>query len=409
MDYILGHHDRGAPLTLTDAVRRQHIHLIGKTGSGKSTLLYNLMRSDLERGRGFALLDPHGDLARAVADAVPKSRITDTIYFDPLDTHAVSYNPLFDISPIHRATVAAHVVASFKHIWLDAWGPRLEYILTNAVRLLLDNHATLTDIPRLLRDTRYRTELLRRCTDPHIRDYWTLEYAGYTDRLRAEAIAPIQNKAGVFANNPILRAIVGQPSTIDIPHIMNNRKILLCNLSKRMGAEPSHILGALLVTGFAQGAEARDAIGEGERQDFTLYVDEFQNYATESFAHILSEARKYRLNLVLANQFMHQVPEMLRHAVIGNTGTLVVFRIGAMDAPLFGQELGIPERILIDLPNYQARIRTMLDGTPTDARYITTLPPATVTGAFESVVNTTRHRYARPRAMVEGGENARHH
>lgn len=409
MEYILGKHDRGSPLALSDSVRRQHIHLIGKTGSGKSTLLYNLMRSDLERGRGFALLDPHGDLARAVADAVPKGRIGETIYFDPLDTHAVSYNPLFDIAPFHRATVAAHVVASFKHIWHEAWGPRLEYILTNAIRLLLDNRGTLTDIPRLLHDTRYRSDLLRRCTDPHIRDFWTQEYAGYTDRLRAEAIAPIQNKAGVFANNPILRAIVGQPSTIDIPEIMNGRKVLLCNLSKRMGAEPSHILGALLVTGFAQGAEARDTIGEGERQDFTLYVDEFQNYATESFAHILAEARKYRLNLVLANQFMHQVPEALRHAVIGNTGTLVVFRVGALDAPLFSAELGIPERALIDLPNYHARVRTMLDGSPSDAWFINTLPPETVTGSFESVCNTTRNRYARPRAMVEGGENACHH
>jgi type IV secretory pathway TraG/TraD family ATPase VirD4 len=373
------------------------MHLLGKTGSGKSTLLYNLMRSDFERGRGFALLDPHGDLAHAVADATPSARVKDTIYLDPLDTHVVSYNPLIDIDPLHRATVASHVVSSFKHIWASNWGPRLEYILTNAVRLLLDNNGTLKDIPRLLVDTPYRTQLLKHCSDDFVRLFWTVEYAGYNDRLRAEAIAPIQNKAGTFANNPILRAVIGAPSTIDLRGIMDTGKVLLCNLSKRMGAEPSHLLGALLTTGFAQAAMARHDQEEEDRVDFTLYVDEFQNYATESFSHILSEARKYRLNLVLANQFMHQVPELLRYAVVGNTGTLVVFRIGSVDAPLFSKELGIPERILIDLPNYHARVRTMIDGSPSAARYIETLPADISTGGYQSVLNTTRTRYARER------------
>ena len=397
MDYTLGLEQGTIPLSLSDLSRRQHLHLVGKTGTGKSSLLYNLIRSDIERGRGFALLDPHGDLALSIADAIPPSRTNETIYFDPLDTHVVSYNPLFAVEPLHRGTVAAHVVSSFKHIWQNAWGPRLEYILTNAIRVLLDNGKTLTDIPRLLTDTSYRSQLLKRCSDEYVRYFWAVEYTGYNDRLRAEAIVPIQNKAGVFANNPILRAVVGHPSTIDISNIMNTRRILICNLSKRMGAEPSHLLGSLLVTGFAQGAMARDAIAEEERQDFTLYVDEFQNYATESFAHILSEARKYRLNLVLANQFMHQVPEILRHAVIGNTGTLVVFRIGSVDAPLFSKELGIVERQLIDLPNYQARVRTMLGGSPSDARLIETIPAAISTGGRIPVQNATRAQHARKR------------
>ena len=397
MDYILGLEQQTIPLSLSDNARRQHLHIIGKTGVGKSALLYNLIRSDITRGRGFALLDPHGDLALSIADAIPKSRYEDTIYFDPLDTHVVGYNPLTDISPLHRGTVASHVVSSFKHIWLHTWGARLEYILTNAVRLLLDNHLTLTHIPRLLVDDRFRKQLLKHCSDEYVRLFWEVEYAGYSDRLRAEAIAPIQNKAGVFANNPILRAVVGQKSTIDIPDIMNSRKILICNLSKRMGAEPSHLLGALLVTGFAQGAMARDRIAEEEREDFTLYVDEFQNYATESFSDILSEARKYRLNLVLANQFMSQVPEILRHAVIGNTGTLVVFRIGSVDAPLFSKELGIVERQLIDLPNYQAYARTMIGGSPSAPRLLDTLPPNLSTGGFKSVQNVTRANHARKR------------
>lgn len=397
MDYTLGLEKREHPLHLSDTARRQHLYIIGKTGVGKSALLYNLIRSDITRGRGFALLDPHGDLARSIADAIPKHRIEDTIYFDPTDTHVVSYNPLTDTSPLHRATIASHVVSSFKHIWLNTWGARLEYILTNAVRLLLDNHLTLKDIPRLLVDDRFRKQLLKHCSDEYVRLFWEVEHAGYSDRLRAEAIAPIQNKAGVFANNPILRAVVGQKSTIDISKIMNSRKILICNLSKSMGTEPSRLLGALLVTGFAQGAMARDVIPEEERQDFTLYVDEFQNYATESFSDILSEARKYRLNLVLANQFMHQVPELLKHAVIGNAGTLVVFRIGSVDAPLFSKELGISERQLIDLPNYQAYARTMMGGSPSAARLLDTLPPDISTGGFKSVQNNTRANYARKR------------
>lgn len=396
MNYILGVQN-DAPLDLSDTSRRQHLYLVGKTGSGKSTLLYNLMRSDITRGRGFALLDPHGDLALSVADAIPASRVQDTIYFDPLDTHIVSYNPLMDISPLHRGTVAAHVVSSFKHIWLDSWGPRLEYILTNAIRLLLDNKATLKDLPRLLSDAKFRKQILIHCSDDYVRMFWEVEYAGYSDRLRAEAIAPIQNKAGVFANNPILRAVIGQPSTLDIPHIMDSGKILIANLSKQMGAEPSHLLGALLVTGFAQGAMARNGIPEEERRDFTLYVDEFQNYATESFSHILSEARKYRLNLVLANQFMSQVPEILRHAVIGNAGTIVVFRIGSIDAPLFSKELDVSERQLIDLPNYQAFARTMMGGSPTAARHIHTLPQNLSTGGMDRVQANTRARYARLR------------
>ena len=383
---------------LTDAERRQHIYLIGRTGTGKSTLLYNLMRSDFARGRGFALIDPHGDLALALATATPSERINDTIYFDPLDTHVVVHNPIITVPPLHRGTIAAHIVSSFKHIWAESWGPRLEYILTNAVRLLLENTgASLTDIPRLLIDAPYRTQLLTRCADPYIKAFWTIEYAGYGDRLRAEAIAPIQNKVGHFANNPILRAVLEGRSTIDIPGIMNTRKVLLCNLSKSMGAEPSHLLGALLVTAFAQAAEARAVLPEEERPDFTLYVDEFQNYATTTFASILSEARKYRLNLVLANQFMDQVPEMLRHSVIGNAGTIAAFRIGAFDAPILSRELGISERELIDLPNRTARVKTMNGDHPTEAMRISTLPPLSASDNFATVQGHTRSRYARPR------------
>jgi len=398
MEYILGKNDadvKGGLLHLSDAERRQHIHVIGSTGSGKSALFYNFLRSDFERGRGFALLDPHGDLALSIADASP--RIMDTIYFDPLAARTLSYNPLYTVSPLHRGTVASHIVSSFKHIWAGSWGPRLEYILTNAIRLLLENNSvTLVDLPRLLTDTQFRNLLLRQCHDPFITAFWKDEYNKYSEKLRAEAIAPLQNKVGAFANNPVLRAIIGQPSTIDIPRIMNERKVLLANLSKRMGAEPSHLLGALLTTGFAQGAEARAGIAEEDRVDFSLYADEFQNFATESFSHILSEARKYRLNLVLAHQYLDQLPEDLKHAVLGNTGTVVVFRIGAFDAPIMSKHLGIPEHVLTTLPNYHAYVRILRDGAPSTYR-IEMLPPNITTGSLKGVLNHSETRYARDR------------
>jgi hypothetical protein len=356
------------------------------------------MMSDFERGRGFALIDPHGDLALSIARATPKHRIPDTIYFDPLDTHVVVHNPVVSVPGLHRGTVAAHIVSSFKHIWAESWGPRLEYILTNAVRLLLENQGcSLTDIPQLLVDKAYRSTLLKKCDDPYIKIFWTAEYAAYSERLLAEAIAPIQNKVGQFANNPILRAVLEGKPTLNIPDVMNTRKVLLCNLSKRMGDEPSRLLGALLVTAFAQAAQARADMPEDEREDFTLYVDEFQNFATPSFASILSEAAKFRLNLVVANQFMGQVPEMLRHAVIGNVGTLAVFRIGSFDAPIFAKELNMSERELIDLPNRVARVKTMNGDTTTEAMRINTLPPQEAGDNLAKVQNNTRSRYARLR------------
>lgn len=400
MEYIAGKTGvTETPLVLSDQVRRQHIYLIGSTGTGKSSLLYNFMRSDFERGRGFALIDPHGDLARSVADMSPATRIDDIIYFDPMaPTAVVRFNPLVTVAPFRRATVAAHVVAAFKHIWAGSWGARLEYILTNALRLLLENPGTtLVDLPRLLVDTPYRAKLLRACKDPYIKAFWTIEYAGYSDKLRADAIAPIQNKVGQFANNPILRDIIGQPSTIDITEIMNNGKVLITNLSKQMGAEPSHLLGAMLVTAFAQAAQARDTIPEEQRQDFTLYVDEFQNFATESFTSILSEARKYRLNLVLAHQYLAQLPDTMPDAVLGNAATKIVFRIGAQDAPLFARELGIVDTQLTELANHTARVKTMDGGTTTAARLIQTLQPEICDGMLEAVKNNTGARYARPR------------
>lgn len=388
---------------------RRHLYVIGKTGTGKSTLLYNLMLADLTGGHGFALLDPHGDLATAIAGATPAWRIEHgVIYLDPSDlAHPIGFNPLDNVPVDQRPLVAAHVVAAFQHIWGDSWGPRLEYILTNGLRLLLDAPgSTLIGLPRLLSDADYRNRLLAHSRDPFVRSFWQQEFAQYTERLAIEAVAPIQNKVGTLLSPPVLRNILGQTkSTIDIRSIMDRRQVLIVNLSKgKLGEAPTHLLGAFLATAFAQAAEGRADVPEHRRTDFTLYADEFQHFATDSFATILSEARKYRLALVLAHQFLGQLPPLLRQAVIGNAGSMAAFRIGAEDAPLIANELGIAtSATLTDTANFSAWVKLVRDGVPTEARLIDTVPADVEGGGrLNAVRNRTRARYARSRAGVEG-------
>jgi type IV secretory pathway TraG/TraD family ATPase VirD4 len=397
-----------APIMLSRSDLRRHLYIIGKTGTGKSTLLFNLMLADLFGGHGFALLDPHGDLATAIADATPSWRIEHgVIYLDPSDlAHPVGFNPLNNVAVDQRPLVAAHVVAAFQHIWGASWGPRLEYILTNSLRLLLDAPgSTLLGLPRLLTDGDYRNRLLAHSCDPVVRNFWQNEFADYSERFAIEAVAPIQNKVGTLLSPPAIRNMLGQVrSTIDIRTIMDRRQVLIVNLTKgKLGEAPTHLLGAFLATAFAQAAEARADVAEDKRADFTLYADEFQHFATDSFATILSEARKYHLALVLAHQFVGQLPPLLRQAVIGNAGSIVAFRIGAEDAPLIASEIGIDNQLtLTDTSNFSAWAKLVRNGVPSEARAINTLPPdATTTGRLPAVRNRTRARYARPRATVE--------
>lgn len=404
----LGFTPSGAPALLTHADRRRHLYLVGKTGTGKSTLLLNMMLADLDRGHGFALLDPHGDLATAVADAVPRRRTNDVIYLDPADLdYPIGFNPLYKVAPDRRPLVAAHLVAAFQHIWGSSWGPRLEYVLTNALRLLLESPGTtLLGLPRLLADENYRRSLLAHARDPVIRAFWLTEFPAWNERYANEAIAPVQNKVGTLLGPPVLRNMLGQPrSAIDIRRIMDQGRVLIVNLAKgKLGDAPTRLLGAFLATAFAQGAQSRADVPESERPDFTLYADEFQNFATTSFAEILSEARKYRLALVLAHQFVGQLPDLLRQASIGNAGTIVAFRVGAEDAPLLAAELAIENaNTLCDTRNYSAWIKLMQDGLPSDAHPFETLPPQLHTcDRLTAVRARTRARYARPRANVEG-------
>ena len=407
-DFVqLGITPSGSAACLSHADRRRHVYLIGKTGTGKSTLLYNFMMSDLARGHGFALLDPHGDLAEAVADSVPARRTNDVVYLDPSDlAFPVGLNPIAGVEPDRRPLVAAHIVAAFQHIWGNSWGPRLEYILTNALRLLLDAPgSTLLGLPRLLSDERYRNRLLAQSHDPVVRGFWTQEFAAYAERFQMEAIAPVQNKVGTLLSPPAIRNMLGQSrSGIDIRRVMDDGHILIVNLSKgRLGEAPAHLLGAFLATAFAQAAETRADVPEAERRDFTLYADEFQNFATDSFAAILSEARKYRLALILAHQFLGQLPPLLRQAVIGNAGSVIVFRVGAEDAPLLAAELGEPKPTAhTELAKITASTKNKQNDQPNEEHHIQMLPAqSTVAARLTAIRNRTRARHARPREAVE--------
>jgi hypothetical protein len=379
------------PRLVWRAMYERHLYIIGKSGTGKSTFLQNAI---LQNAGGFCLLDPHGDLAEAIADTI------DCIYFDPSELQ-LGFNVFENVPEPSRPLVAAQIVASFNAVWGDSWGPRMEWILLNSLRLLLDNNQTFLGLSKLLIDDNYRNRLLRRCTDPIVRAFWHYEFDAYDDRFRKEAIAPIQNKVGQLLANPTLRNIVGQQhSTLRPGRIMNRGQRLVVNLAKgKLGDAPSHLLGALLVTAFAQAAERRASLAPEDRVPFTLYVDEFQNFATDSFATILSEARKFKLSLVIAHQFLGQVPEPLRQAVFGNVGTMMSFRIGAEDAPLVADELGLknPE-VLSDLANFGAWVRV---GGPYNAQLLTTAPPPPAAGRLPAVRQRTRSRYCRPRAKVE--------
>lgn len=396
-----------APVMLSRDDRRRHLHIIGKTGTGKTTLLLSLILSDIARGDGLAFLDPHGDAAQAVIRSAAAHRLPDIIYLNPADLeHPVGFNPLYGVPFDQRSLVTAHIVSTFHHIWRDSWGVRLEYILQNGVRLLLDTpHSTLLGLSALLVHERYRERLIANCRDPQVRHFWTQEVPGWGDKFAAEALSPVQNKIGALLAPPVLRNILGQHKpTLDIPAIMNSGRILVVNLAKgALGSGPSFLLGALLSTAFAQAAEGRASIPEEQRRDFYLYADEFQNFATDSFATILSEARKYRLALTLAHQYLGQLPHALADAVLGNAGSLLAFRIGAHDAERLAAEFGLSApQAFTDLPNHEAWARLIRDGTPTDAMRLSFAPLlASECDHTDAVVARTRARYTRSRAKVE--------
>lgn len=348
--------------------RRAHAYLIGKTGTGKSTLLEMLIRQDVAAGRGLALLDPHGDLVARVLACVPPERQSDLIYFDASDaSHPLAFNPLESIAPSKRPLAASGMLSVFKNIWADSWGPRLEHILRNALLALLDQpQATLADVAKLLDDRAFRKNAAAYVQNSVVQDFWLKEYEGYPHRLRAEAIAPLQNKVGAFLANPILQGILTQQrSAFRLRQVMDEGKIFLVNLAKgKLGEDVSALLGSLLVSRMHLAALSRADVPEADRRDFYLYLDEFHTFTTLSLAEMLSELRKYRLSLILAHQYLTQLDPKIRDAVLGNVGTMIAFRIGATDAGLLSPEFH-PEFTasdLVSLPNYRIYLKLMIDG-----------------------------------------------
>lgn len=389
--------------------RRRHMYVIGKTGMGKTNLLENLAIQDIQKGHGIAFIDPHGDTAEKLIKAIPSNRINDVIYLNPSDQDfPIAFNVMEKVDPEYRHLVASGLVGVFKKIWADSWGPRLEYILRNAILALLEYPgSTLLGVTRILVDKSYRARVVEKITDPVVRSFWVDEFSQWNDRVLQEVISPIQNKVGQFLSSSLIRNIVGQTtSSFDIREVMDNQKILIINLSKgRIGEDNGALLGAMMITKIQLAAMGRVDIPEDERKDFYLYVDEFQNFATESFANILSEARKYHLNLVLANQYVTQIDEKVRDAIFGNAGSIVSFRVGAMDAEFLEKEFEpvFMMNDIINLPKYQIYLKLMIDGIAGDAFSATTLPPIKLedAGNEEKIINSSRERYSASRVEVE--------
>jgi len=398
-----------APIYLSRDDRRRHLHLLGKTGTGKTTAIRALVFDDLAQNRDFALLDPLGHLAESIVDAVPAECNDRVIYFDPSDAaHVPAFNPLYAVPKTERHLVADQILEAFLRVWGASLedAPRLAYILYNGVRLLLDAPSTtLLGLPRLLIDDDYRTRLLHHCSDPVVRHYWQGEFASYDDRFRVQVISPVQNKIGMLLSPPALRNIIGQPrSTINITRLMNEGGILLANLAKgKLGSTTSHLLGAFLTTTIAHVAQSRIARPAHEWRDFTLYADEVQNVATDSFAFALSESRNWNLMIVTANQFMAQLPESMQKALIANCGSFVIFRVGSHDSALMAKEFGLENAsTLSETPNFHAWVRLLENGNPTDPFIMKTLvPEAPAQGRKSAVVAHTRARHTRAIEKVE--------
>jgi hypothetical protein len=388
---------------------RRHVHIVGQTGSGKSTLARNIVLQHLVAGHGVALLDPHGDLSDDLLDHFPRWWTDDLVFFDPGDADfPLAFNPLANVAPSARPLVTAGLVSAFKSIWRESWGPRLEFILANAIAALLEaQNTSLLGINRLLADENYRALIVRQVRDPFVRAFWTEEFAAYDARFRREAIAPIQNKLGQLLLSPLLRNVLGQVGNkLDLRFLMDSGGVLIANLAKgRLGIEPANLLGALLVAQFQHAAMSRADLPESERRDFHLIIDEFHNFTTDSLATALAEARKYRLSLTLAHQYLDQLSPATRSAVFGNVGTLIAFRVGNTDAEILAGELGhtLTARQFAELDRHEVLVRTLDDGRPCEPFWGRTLPPINRRNSRRpNLVRLSRAKYSMPREVIAG-------
>ncbi len=388
--------------------RGRHIYILGQTGTGKSGALELLTLSDIYYDQGFAVIDPHGDYAQHVLSFIPPRRVDDVVYFNPADTaYPIGFNPLEINDPSLKGHISSELVGVLKRLFSESWGPRLEYILRYTLLALLDYpNSTMLDITRMLTDKKFRENVISYVDDPVVRNFWVKEFAAWNDKFANEAVAPVLNKVGAFTANPMVRNIIGQPkSTFNIRSIMDQGKILIVNLSRGlMGEDNAGILGAMMVTRIQLAAMGRADMPQEQRKPFYLYVDEFQNFATDSFATILSEARKYGLNLTIANQYISQMEEPTRNAVFGNVGTILTFRISPDDAP-FLEKYFTPQFEAADLIQQHSRffvITMMIKDEKAPAFSAKTLNlPTPPSDSSMQIIELSRQRYAKDRATVE--------
>ena len=393
--------------------RRRHMYLVGKTGSAKTTVMETMVVADIKAGKGVCFIDPHGDTAEKILQFIPEERVNDVIYFNPQDLNfPIAFNPLESVDSEYRHLVASGIMGVFKKIWVDMWSARMEYILNNTLLALLEYPgSTLLGIMRMLSDKDYRKRVVDNLSDPVVKGFWVNEFAKYSQKFETEATAAIQNKVGQFVTNPLIRNILGQAhSSIDMRKIMDEGKILIVNLSKGgIGEDNSNLLGAMIISKIQLAAMSRMDIPESERKDFYLYVDEFQNFATDSFATILSEARKYHLCLIMAHQYIRQLisgdSTRMRDAVFGNVGTMIAFRVGAEDAEFLEKEFqpDFMANDLVNLPKYNFYIKLMIDGVASRPFSAETIPPPQPPeeNYKDVLIENTRHVYGTPKAVVE--------
>lgn len=411
--------NKRVPFGIKTEDRSRHTYLIGKTGMGKSTVLENMAIQDIQNGNGFAFIDPHGKTADLFLEYIPEDRIKDVIYFAPFDTDfPISFNVMEDVGFDKRHLVVNGLMSAFKKIWVDAWSARMEYILNNTLLALLEYPgSTLIGVNRMFADKEYRKEVVSKVTDTSVKAFWNDEFAKYNDKYAQEATAAIQNKIGQFISNPMVRNIIGQTeSTFDFREVMDEKKIVIINLSKgRMGEANANLLGSMIITKIYLAAMSRADRSEKEMAalpNFYLYVDEFQNFANESFADILSEARKYKLNLTVAHQYIEQMSDEVRAAVFGNVGTMMTFRVGAYDAEVLEKEFS-PQFViedLVSLGRFQCYLKLMIDGVTSAPFSASTLPPIhrPTISYVKEIIDNSRAEYANPRVEVEEGIVAWH-
>lgn len=403
---------QNVPFGIKAKDRTRHVYVIGKTGMGKSTMLENMAVQDIQNGEGMAFIDPHGSTAEKLLDFIPEHRVKDVLYFAPFDTdYPVSFNIMEDVGPDKRHLVVSGLMSVFEKIWVDAWSARMAYILQNTLLALLEYpDSTLLGVNRMLSDKAYRNKVVENVKDPGVKSFWVDEFAKYNERYMQEAGDAIKNKIGQFTANPVIRNIIGQPkSSFDIREMMDQKKIIIMNLSKGLiGETNANLLGSMLTTRIYLAAMSRADLSAHEMQEapnFYFYVDEFQSFANATFANILSEARKYKLNLTIAHQYIEQMEEEVRNAVFGNVGTIIAFRVGPFDAEIL-ETIFSPKFLATDIVNLgfaQIYLTLMIDGIGSQPFSAVTLPPieAATLSCKEMVAASSRQQFAHPRAGVE--------